>query len=206
MYCRYCGKYLPDDSRFCNSCGKAVDSPSSSVRSVSPSKLAYGTLFVRRQPSFRDSAIPADIYVDEAKSGYVNNGMDCQIRLPVGKHAVKVMIRNRYIGTRYVDISSGGKVEIVFSADDVLRMEYGQQPISYAAPSRQTRQTQKKPIYKRWWFWVIIVILCLGWFSARQNTQRVTVTISTPAPTQTDSHGGLTARIVENKPDSKPEE
>ena len=134
MYCRYCGKYLPDDSRFCNSCGKSVDSSSSSVRPISSPKLAYGTLFVRRNPSVRDAAIPADIYVDEAKSGYVNNGMDCQIRLPVGKHAVKVMIRNRYIGTRYVDIPSGGKVEIVFSADDVLRMEYGQHPISDSTP------------------------------------------------------------------------
>ena len=27
MYCRYCGKQLSDDSKFCHACGSAVDSP-----------------------------------------------------------------------------------------------------------------------------------------------------------------------------------
>lgn len=203
MYCRYCGKYLPDDSRFCNSCGKAVDSSSSSVRPISSPKLAYGTLFVRRNPCARDASIPADIYVDEAKSGYVNNGMDCQIRLPVGKHAVKVMIRNRYIGTRYVDIPSDGKVEIVFSADDVLRMEYGQRPIPYSSPVRQTRQPQKKPIYKRWWFWVLAVILALAFLGSRSDNQAGSSSqkSTTVAIKPTASPEKKTAQIVAKTPE-----
>lgn len=149
MYCRYCGQDLPDDSKFCNRCGKPVDTDSSA-----PTEKGMGTLAIRRLPSVKDASIPADIYIDEALIGSVNNNMDCRFRLPIGKHSVKIMVRNRYIGTRYIDIPLNEVISIFFAADDVLRISHELQYTS--TPIKTTRKAFRPKLRK------IAVILFAG--------------------------------------------
>ena len=37
----------------------------------------------------------------------------------------------------------------------------------------KSKDTSKKPIYKRWWFWLIVILLAYGMFSGKNNAGKI---------------------------------
>ena len=84
------------------------------------------------------------------------------------------------------------------------------QPSNYYQPVNNTQpvytQKVKKPIYKKWWFWLIIVIVLFG----GRSGSRATRSTATPAPTAiaeepTNSEEKKTAQVVSRTPEPEKE-
>lgn len=85
-----------------------------------------------------------------------------------------------------------------------------QVPVDEGKPSRHDNKQGKKPLYKRWWFWLIVVLVVLGVVGSTQSgsdtatsasTESSTSQTATPEKTielQATATGNGTAMIWEN--------
>ncbi len=63
MYCRFCGKEIPEGARFCINCGKEVDvAETSTSKSSAPEPSLYGTAQAPSPVNPGVVVIPAQIY------------------------------------------------------------------------------------------------------------------------------------------------
>lgn len=61
---------------------------------------------------------------------------------------------------------------------------------------------EKKPLYKRWWFWVIVVLLCIGAFRPSSNTDNAARLV--PASSDSATKRTISSAASESAPAATP--
>ncbi|MDH6371714.1 hypothetical protein M2444_003513 [Paenibacillus sp. PastF-3] len=64
----------------------------------------------------------------------------------------------------------------------------------------------KKPFFKKWWFWLIIVFVVIGVIGSQGNDSEPTVSKSEPAVAKVDDTAATEKPVETEKPTSKPTE
>lgn len=84
MFCNYCGKSNPDDSKFCSGCGKII---------VGDSEPVICEEQMHTVDIFRDSQAylinpPINILIDNETRCSIANGASLQLKLQGGEHSI----------------------------------------------------------------------------------------------------------------------
>ena len=88
MFCRKCGKPLPEDSRFCPACGTPV-AFESDIESSTPNYCSsLYTLTIDRASQVYLMNPPVKVTIDNSIRLTVENGHTQTIQLPAGQHNI----------------------------------------------------------------------------------------------------------------------
>lgn len=85
MFCRKCGKPIPDDSRFCPACGSPTDSTSFPMQEANA--LSY-TLTIDRASQVFLVSPPIKVTIDSTIHLSVENGHTESVQIQPGKHSL----------------------------------------------------------------------------------------------------------------------
>ena len=84
MYCKYCGKQIEDDAKFCDGCGSPIQD--------APQPVSVGTITIIREKSKTANKFPAVITIDGVPSGEIDVNEHTTISLPYGLHNVTIKV------------------------------------------------------------------------------------------------------------------
>lgn len=95
MFCKNCGKEMPETSKFCASCGTKVDAKQNSNGLVNEGSQTEANLktvkvIISRTKRLMGCAVPMKIIIDGNQIASLKNGANVEIDLPVGEHKLLI--------------------------------------------------------------------------------------------------------------------
>lgn len=88
MFCRKCGKPLPEDSRFCPACGTPVAFEGDAEVSANENSLPLYTLTIDRASQVYLMNPPVKVTIDNSIRLTVENGHTQTVQIPAGDHNI----------------------------------------------------------------------------------------------------------------------
>ena len=165
MYCRRCGNEITDNSAYCQHCGAPV-------RDTTANTIQNGTITFYREKAAAAKLVSAKIKVNGKPYGEIKENERCTATLPYGTHFVEIKAAMNPAATFSISINSENTTHY---------FPFKINAMGKAVPSGQPKekmlkkQSKKKPIYKRKWFWVIVVfflIVAIGNSGSKSDTER----------------------------------
>ena len=94
MFCRNCGKELPENSNFCTSCGAKCDAniEQNNNCEVQPANQNSKSVkvVINRIKKMIGCAVPMKIIIDGNQVASLKNGANVEVDLPVGEHKLLI--------------------------------------------------------------------------------------------------------------------
>lgn len=108
MFCRKCGKSIPDDSCFCPACGSPINDTSLSAQESNPTLY---TLTIDRASQVFLASPPIKVTIDNTVYLSVENGHTESVQLQPGKHSLlfKCSLRSAQLD---IDLQKNTVVEL----------------------------------------------------------------------------------------------